>query len=857
MGFISLLSQGTGAFFYHLLVLLALESSLALAYALNKHGRDLRFTLISRALTGVFALRLLLLLGSASTLLRVPSALILPPLERFVELTTLILLVWAFFSAAVQPSLRRALLLAGVTLSLLLGAYSFVQWYGHPDLGLGYNHTPEALVWAGWNTLIAVMGLWLAVLTTGANALLGGVFLVLALGSAAQMLLPVPVPHTPLWNRWANVVAYPLLAAYLYGLLLSVLTREEHVEEIEGMPLPEARALLRYFTVTSRNAALLDPASVQENYLVGLARALQAERCFIALLDEETPDALNLMIAENGKTIKRIDKLPLGERPFLAEVLNLKSQIIIQDPSAVRKWASVLGETPKTLVLQPVLSREEIVGFIGLCSSTSEPPAPWQRRVLGTIANQLRLALEKARLYQALERKVEALAWQLHSKDKALSRYKAILEEHKSRRKEDAELVQDRITFLEQRVKELEEEKSILEKELEKTRKQAKKLESRTKAQKAEIKNLKDQLRSLVEREGPASETTIESIPCGVILCDAEGKILQANKQVERILGWPAREFVGQNLSSFTDDPEWKRALDSLLEEGAEEATAVVEIASRIVKARFARSEKGIAVAILDLTEEIQGQRNKDLFLASLATDVRNPMTAIMGYTDLLLSESVGLVGDMQRRFLLRIKSNIERLNKLLNDLLNVAAVDSGQLRLQITNVNPTELVDEALLTVRAQMESARVQVEVDIQENIPPAELDFERCKYILTTLLSNAIACSPPESIIRLEVRTEPPEGEPEFLRISVTDAGGGIPKDELDRVFTRFYRADQALIRGLGEKGVGLALVKTLVDLHGGRVWAESEMGAGTTFVVLLPLRHYRLLGSSLEKGEEENA
>jgi len=229
-------------------------------------------------------------------------------------------------------------------------------------------------------------------------------------------------------------------------------------------------------------------------------------------------------------------------------------------------------------------------------------------------------------------------------------------------------------------------------------------------------------------------------------------------------------------------------------------------------------------------------------------------MTAIMGYTDLLLSESVGLIGDMQRRFLLRIKSNIERLSKLLTDLVSVAAVDSGRLRLKLTLVEMGELVEEALLTVRAQIESSGMKLEMDIQEDLPPVEMDFDRMKHVLTTLLTNAIECSPRGSTIRLEVKAEPPEEEAKYVRITVTDAGGGVAPEDLSRVFTRFYRADQSLIRGLGERGVGLALVKTLVELHGGRIWAESRMGEGTSFIILLPICQARLPRGISQEAED---
>jgi signal transduction histidine kinase len=264
--------------------------------------------------------------------------------------------------------------------------------------------------------------------------------------------------------------------------------------------------------------------------------------------------------------------------------------------------------------------------------------------------------------------------------------------------------------------------------------------------------------------------------------------------------------------------------------------------------ARSGEHQKGCIAIFYDVTSEAESQRAKDQFVASLSQELRTPMTSIIGYTDLLLGESVGLISDMQRKFLQRIKANIERLSNLLNDLISVTVIDAGQLEIRPTVVDLGELIEETIIGARAQMEDKEITLELSLPEQMPPVKADADCLRQILANLIGNAVKCSPVQSTIEVSASTYY-DAEPDnstgshYLKVSVQDSGGGIAPQDQDRVFDRFYRAERPLINGLGETGVGLAIVKSLVEAHGGRVWVESEMGVGSTFHFLLPLHeHY---------------
>ncbi|NIO69671.1 MAG: histidine kinase, partial [Anaerolineae bacterium] len=189
-----------------------------------------------------------------------------------------------------------------------------------------------------------------------------------------------------------------------------------------------------------------------------------------------------------------------------------------------------------------------------------------------------------------------------------------------------------------------------------------------------------------------------------------------------------------------------------------------------------------------------------------------------------------------------RIKANTERMGSMLNDLIGVSAIDAGQLKLQIEPLDMAEVIEDTIIGARAQLEEKEILLDVDVDENLPLVKADADYAHQIMTNLLSNACKCSPVGGRISIRAtaydRREFGESAVGYLLVSITDSGGGIAPEDQSKVFDRFYQAERPLIAGLGETGVGLSIVKALVDAHGGRIWVESEMGVGSTFNYILP-------------------
>jgi signal transduction histidine kinase len=224
--------------------------------------------------------------------------------------------------------------------------------------------------------------------------------------------------------------------------------------------------------------------------------------------------------------------------------------------------------------------------------------------------------------------------------------------------------------------------------------------------------------------------------------------------------------------------------------------------------------------------------------IASIAQELRQPMSSVLGYTDLLLGESVGLLGAMQRKFLERVRAAVERMGGLIQDLVQMTALESGSLDLQPTLVDLIKCVEDAVGEVSPLLREKGISLQMDFPDEVPAVYGDEMAISQIMVHLLRNAIAATPEQEFILLSSRVEQ-DMEEGFLMVSVRDSGEGIPPEDLGRVFQRMDPANQSMITGLGEEGVGLTLVKGLSEALGGRVWVESEVDQGSTFTVLLPL------------------
>ena len=229
----------------------------------------------------------------------------------------------------------------------------------------------------------------------------------------------------------------------------------------------------------------------------------------------------------------------------------------------------------------------------------------------------------------------------------------------------------------------------------------------------------------------------------------------------------------------------------------------------------------------------------KDVLVSSIAMEMRQPMSSIIGYTDLLMSESVGILGSLQVKFMERIKASVERLRAMNHDLIQLTGESSELGAAQERDlVDLTEIIDDAISFTRSQLREKNIILRVDLPDHLPELRADRDAIQQILIHLLQNAGSVTPVEGEMALHAKLDQEIQESHIL-LQVSDSGGGIPEDDLPRVFSRIYQAENTLIEGIGDTGVGLAMAKSLAESQGGDLWVETTPGEGSTFSVFLPV------------------
>ena len=233
-------------------------------------------------------------------------------------------------------------------------------------------------------------------------------------------------------------------------------------------------------------------------------------------------------------------------------------------------------------------------------------------------------------------------------------------------------------------------------------------------------------------------------------------------------------------------------------------------------------------------TELEAASRHKSEFLANMSHELRTPLNAIIGFSQVLRDEMVGSVNAKQAEYLDDIISSGNHLLSLINDVLDLSKVEAGQVELEIRSFSLRDALERGVVMVRERATGDGVQVELAAAQDVDVVEGDERRIKQVIFNLLSNAVKFTPAGGAV--DVRAARVNGE---VRISFADTGPGIAPGDHERIFEEFQQSHAGLEQREGT-GLGLPLSKRLVELHGGRIWLESELGKGSTFVFTLPAR-----------------
>ena len=234
--------------------------------------------------------------------------------------------------------------------------------------------------------------------------------------------------------------------------------------------------------------------------------------------------------------------------------------------------------------------------------------------------------------------------------------------------------------------------------------------------------------------------------------------------------------------------------------------------------------------------ELLQLDELKSRFVAVAAHELRSPLAAISGYLELLADDDFGALSAQHARFVSVLQRSTERLMEIVNNLLDVTRIEGGQLELTMAPHHIAELIESVATELMPQLTDKQHQLIIEVEKSPARILCDEVRTTQILTNLLSNAVKYTPDKGTIVVKTHELSDSG---YLQLSVTDNGIGIPLKDQPKMFQSFYRAGNVFKTGASGTGLGLNITKSLVELHGGKIWFESTPGSGSTFYVTLPL------------------
>jgi PAS domain S-box-containing protein len=350
-----------------------------------------------------------------------------------------------------------------------------------------------------------------------------------------------------------------------------------------------------------------------------------------------------------------------------------------------------------------------------------------------------------------------------------------------------------------------------------------------------------------VQMESSKGQAILESIADGVIVFDNTGKATVVNPAICRLLNLPTDQIVGYRIETLmagvVSVNDQKAVLDQLrLQESSTRLPGLrVQWGSKTLSASFApihiqqETGRGTVAVFRDITREAELDRMKTMFVSMVSHELRTPLGAIMGYGEILQEQVHGPLNERQVNVVERLIANTKRLLSLVNDLLDRARLEAGQLKLVSAPFDPGVLLDELLSVTGELAKAKKLDLATSIVPEVPQTLLgDSQRLMQVLVNLVTNAIKFTDQGSII---VKFDRPDRS--HWSMQVSDTGIGIPPDEQPHVFDMFRQIDGLAARRQTGAGLGLSIVKQLVTLMGGEIRLASSVGAGTTFTIVLPL------------------
>ena len=336
---------------------------------------------------------------------------------------------------------------------------------------------------------------------------------------------------------------------------------------------------------------------------------------------------------------------------------------------------------------------------------------------------------------------------------------------------------------------------------------------------------------SVLDSERSRLATVLDQITDGVLIADAAGLIQFANPAAGRLFqfGNPLNHSIAEVVRNHQLVEAWRRCQQTrqMQSESVEVPTRHQYLQLVVIPDQHA---SGSLLLVQDLTRIRRLETVRRDFVSNLSHELRTPLASLRALAE-TLQEGALEDPSAAHRFIGQIQIEVDALTQMVNELLELSKIESGRFSLDRSPVEASDLLHSASQRMQLQAERANIVLQVECEDDLPKVQVDSQRLQQVLINLIHNAVKFTRPGGKILLCAESGPGE-----VRFAVRDTGMGIPADEVSRIFERFYRVDKSRT-GRGT-GLGLSIAKHIVEAHGGKIWAESTEGLGSTFYFTIP-------------------
>lgn len=800
---IQLLTEAPGSILYHMITLLSIQAALGLALWQWRHrsNKDTADDSLSKrmvwAMSGILLARLAILLAILLTSDPEMAARILPPLEQAIDTVTVAIIVWVFSPRLpAVPRLGDMVLLIVLLVTGIMYAYFAQTWINQIDnsqVSLSYITSNQAFIWHIFQLSLLIIGVILVVIGRQRHWFLRlAVLFTLLLAHSGQLLTNwstfIPTDSDiAYWVRLGNLFAFPLLVVVVYRHNLSQLLFNRAGYRTSGDQLS------RHLQLSRNVIDSLDINTVLHKALRMAADLVRAEYTALAVVSMNNRNQLHLLST-------RLPEIPGASPPRINQ----------------QNWALNLEDWP---AIRLAMQQRQLVELV---------PTGLGARQLYDIHQELGIGDLGALLIEPL----------LVSEDELGVLLLAGPAERERWPEEDKSLSFTVAAYLAQAIQNARQYQKALQEQGNMTGADETVVSGRLITLEEELRQARTEIESVKARwKHSESQLAAES---------------QRSREFEEAL--EAAETFNRNERVETLEEEVETLRESLME--AEEAMALASAGEAglspewvtMAITRYSGEVEEAMARIQQLESRLAQQEDSQtrVKIASLAQELRTPLTSLGGYSDLLLGESMGILGTKQMNLMRRVKANIDLMSNLLEQLIQLSRNQPSPSANE-TQVNVRETIESAIHSVRSTVRDKSLRIDLDLADNIPPVPSDGDAFYQIVVHLLNHACLVSRDDGRILISahydsIQETSLEGAIElfdFLHLAISDSGDGLSQEIHSLVLEAQRQPDRIAAVQLNNIGQNMSTAVSLINAQRGRVWLSQEWETGDTISVLLPL------------------